>query len=212
MARPLIVIIAVVAAAVIVGGVIWLWPGEEAAHRNGGAQPARESPTAAAPPIDKPGNPAVSTQANRTPAVATPADATDDTPAPEAPLSKALESMSQSLSAGDPRTPELAPAYTREQPAPEVLADPQRYAEYEEAQSRTIAAAYLSVLGQIPTLRARIEAARASGSQSPEDIAEAKEALAKLEELKREIESTHPEMLPPASPPDESLDNSAPPE
>lgn len=109
--------------------------------------------------------------------------------------SEALQSMQNSLSQGDSRTPELAPQFEREKPAPDVIADPGLYAEYELAQTKKVAAIYLSMLGQIPVLRARIDAAKSSGSKSADDIAEAEEALAQLEALKREMEEQHPDML-----------------
>ncbi len=136
---------------------------------------------------------------------ATPHDSSE-TPlsAPEK-IESALQSMSTSLSQGDSRTPELAPQFEREKPSAEVLADPARYSEYELAQTKKIAAIYLSMLGQIPILRARIDAAKSAGSKTDEEIAEAEEALAKLEALKRDIELNHPDMLP-------NSENSAPPD
>lgn len=146
-------------------------------------------------------SPDVSTQEVRQPkAPSTQPIAATDNAESEVPVSSvdaALQSMQHSLSEGDQRTPELAPEYEREKPTPEVLADPARYAEYEESQTRKIASVYLSMLSQIPLLRARIESARTAGSKSAEELAEAEEALAKLEALKQEIEKTHPEMLAP---------------
>lgn len=140
----------------------------------------------------------VATQQNATP------NGTSETPLPVPDkIESALQSMSTSLSQGDSRTPELAPQFEREKPSAEVLADPARYSEYELAQTKKIAAIYLSMLGQIPILRARIDAAKSAGSKTDEEIAEAEEALAKLESLKRDIELNHPDMLP-------NSENSAP--
>lgn len=110
-------------------------------------------------------------------------------------IESARQSMSTSLSQGDSRTPELAPQFEREKPSADVLADPARYSEYELGQTKKVAAIYLSMLGQIPILRARIDAAKSAGSKTDEEIAEAEDALAKLEALKREIELNHPDML-----------------
>lgn len=210
MARPVIVLAGLVVAALIIGALFWLRPGAENTPTEASVDTISERPITTTAQTMAPGNTPVPAPVNSSDAAQQAEPEVTETP--EEPLSKAMESMSQSLSSGDPRTPELAPTYEREKPAPEVLADPQRYAEYEEAQSRNIASVYLSMLNQIPTLRARIDAARASGSQSPEDIAEAEEALAKLEELKREIETTHPEMLQPADQPLGDDENSTPPE
>lgn len=210
MARPLTVMVCVVVAAMLIGALIWLWPSAADVRSAASADSIGETTVSIPQQTETQSNVSVPTQAPSNTADVTLQDETDATALPEDPLGNAMESMSQSLSAGDPRTPELAPSYEREKPAPEVLADPQRYAEYEETQSRNIASAYLSMLNQIPTLRARIDAAKQSGSQSPEDIAEAEEALAKLEELKREIEATHPEMLQPVSPPQDDTGDSTP--
>lgn len=110
-------------------------------------------------------------------------------------LEKALESMNESLAKGDSRTPEMAPVIEREKPSPAVLADPAQYEAYELAQGKTIATVYLSILHQIPVIKARIDAAKASGSRSSEEIAEAEEAVEKLETLKKQMEVEHPEML-----------------
>lgn len=138
--------------------------------------------------------------------------------APANDMEAAMQSMQQSLKGGDNRTPELAPQYEREKPSAEALADPERYAEYEAGQSRNVASVYLSILSQIPTLRARIDAARSSGSKTAEQLAEAEEALAKLEELQKEMETTHPEVLNPKgdatnaqAPADDATDNSGAP-
>lgn len=134
---------------------------------------------------------------------ATPHDTSETLLSAPEKIESALQSMSTSLSQGDSRTPELAPQFEREKPSAEVLADPARYSEYELAQTKKIAAIYLSMLGQIPILRARIDAAKSAGSKTDEEIAEAEEALAKLEALKRDIELNHPDMLP-------NSENSAP--
>ncbi len=181
----------------LLAGVILWWPGDDTVN---------ESTDVSVTPVRPSDNTPVAPVQNAIPVRQTvkaaelgdevepdiPADAAPD------PVARALESMTNSLTAGDSRTPEMAPQMEREKPSAAVLADPERYAAYEEQQSRNIAAVYLSMLKQIPTLRARIDAAKASGSKSSEDIAEAEEALAKLEELKRDIESTHPDMLQPS--------------
>lgn len=213
MARSVKLMLVVIVLTVGIVGAIWLWsspsgkPSEEQVS-DGNAAVSPQAPVtqqeSAVSPV---------TTAQPKPMRAEPISQDPEPPveAEPEPIAKAMESMSNSLSAGDPRTPELAAPYERVKPSAEVLADPERYAEYEESQSRTIASAYLSMLNQIPTLRARIDAAKASGSQTPEEIAEAEEALAKLEELKREMEATHPEMLQPAAePPNDSVDVSSP--
>lgn len=110
-------------------------------------------------------------------------------------VSKARDSMRNSLTQGDSRTPELATQVERERPSAEVLADPALYEAYELQQTKQIASVYLSILHQIPVMRARIDAAKASGTKTQDEIAEAEEAMEKLEELKREMEKSHPDTI-----------------
>lgn len=200
MARPVVIaVVLLLLLALLAGG--WLW----------WRSPARDAPA-----IDTIENPPVPTAATSSvpptgqdnaksaaPMTPLPALSSDETTQDAPEVTAALQSMNSSLAQGDARTPELAPQYEREKPSAEVLANPELYEEYELGEARKIAAIYLSMLGQIPVLRARIEAAKAAGSKSEEELAEAEEALAKLEELKREIERDHPDMLPAAATVDE---------
>lgn len=197
MARPVTLLIGGVVAVSLVAGVILLWPETDAGRVPTPVSVAPVSPSGHTPaaPVQQ-ANPARQSVTTAEQGEDVEPDAPVDA-APD-PVARALESMTNSLASGDSRTPEMAPQVEREKPSAAVLADPERYADYEEQQSRNIAAVYLSMLKQIPTLRARIDAAKASGSKSSEDIAEAEEALAKLEELKRDMEATHPEMLQPS--------------
>ncbi len=118
-------------------------------------------------------------------------------PAPRAvSISEALESMRNSLKKGDRRTPPLAEEGLNEaQPTPEELSDPDLYQQFEARQSARIASIYLSAIKEIPLIRQKIQQAKMTGSQTQEEIEEAEEALAKLESLKQEFETTYPEMI-----------------
>jgi hypothetical protein len=106
-----------------------------------------------------------------------------------------LQSMGQSLSKGDSRTPALAEDTPREKPTPDVLNDPAAYEAFESRQSRRIAAGYLSIINQVPSMRARIEQAKITGDMSPEEIAEAEEVVEKILELERDMAAKDPEIL-----------------
>lgn len=110
-------------------------------------------------------------------------------------LNAALESMQRSLAEGDDRTPPMAKSTPREKPTEEQLANPQLYEQYEAQQSAKIASIYLSAIKEIPIIRDVINSAKLSGSRTPEEIAEAEEALQKLEGLKVEFEQMHPELV-----------------
>lgn len=191
MARALKIAVGVVVLCVLAG--IWWWMSSIPSNVEKTVSASMDEPTsthAVPSPVSEPN---VSTPGIKP----TEATAATDTPTPaDEKIESARQSMSTSLSQGDARTPELAPQFEREKPSADVLADPALYEEYELGQTKKIATIYLSMLGQIPILRARIDAAKASGSKTAEEIAEAEEALAKLEELKREIEQNHPDMLP----------------
>jgi hypothetical protein len=106
-----------------------------------------------------------------------------------------LRSMGASLSRGDARTPALSEDVQRERPTPDVLNDPAAYEAFEQKQSRSIAAGYLSIINQVPAMQARIEEAKISGRMSPEEIAEAEEAVQKILELEREMSARDPELV-----------------
>ena len=106
-----------------------------------------------------------------------------------------LRSMGTSLSQGDARTPELSEDVQREKPTPDVLNDPAAYEAFEQSQSRRIAAGYLSIVNQVPAMRARIEEAKISGQMTPEEIAEAEEVVEKILELEREMAAKDPDLI-----------------
>jgi hypothetical protein len=106
-----------------------------------------------------------------------------------------LRSMGASLSSGDARTPAMSEDVQREKPTPDVLNDPAAYEAFEQKQSRSIAAGYLSIINQVPAMQARIEEAKISGRMSPEEIAEAEEAVQKILELEREMAAKDPDLV-----------------
>lgn len=192
MASPLkVAAIAAIALCVSVG--IWWWLSSASdTNKQSAVKASQTSPDSTTPLIsDTKSNPIAAPQKS-----ATTPEATETARSAQESIESARQSMSTSLSQGDSRTPELAPQFEREKPSADVLADPARYSEYELGQTKKVAAIYLSMLGQIPILRARIDAAKSAGSKTDEEIAEAEDALAQLEALKRDIELNHPDMLP----------------
>jgi hypothetical protein len=118
---------------------------------------------------------------------------------------EALASMRGSLQDGDARTPELAESRDLARPDAATLADPQLYEQWEQQQSNQIAAAYLASIQEIPMLRELIRMAKASGSQTAEEIADAEEALEQMVLLREELEREYPELI-------EQFDQQVPPE
>ncbi|CBL46993.1 Hypothetical protein HDN1F_34100 [gamma proteobacterium HdN1] len=119
-------------------------------------------------------------------------------PAQTPKLESALNNMRQSLSEGDARTPELAPDLEREKPSAAALEDPAAYADYEATQAHTTASAWMQAFQKIPELRARIDAAKAAGDKSDEEIAEAEDALVELEKMRDELKRENPELFVPS--------------
>lgn len=207
MASPLkVAAIAAIALCVFAG--IWWWLSSASdTSKQSAVKTSQTSPDSATPlNSDTKSKPVAAPQKK-----ATTPDATEAALSAPDSIESARQSMSTSLSQGDSRTPELAPQFEREKPSADVLADPALYSEFELGQTKKIASIYLSMLGQIPILRARIDAAKSAGSKTDEEIAEAEDALAQLEALKREIELNHPDMLP-NSKNSEPLTDSDPPE
>ncbi|MCG8669684.1 MAG: hypothetical protein MI867_09765 [Pseudomonadales bacterium] len=109
-------------------------------------------------------------------------------------LQQAMQTMRESLEQDDPRTPEMSEPYQRELPTEAELADPALYEAYELRQTKRMAAVYSSVNKEIPAIRNRIDAAKMSGSKSPEEIQEAEDALAKMEELSEMLQIMDPDL------------------
>lgn len=109
-------------------------------------------------------------------------------------LERALQSMQESLTKQDERTPEMSKPYERELPSEEELADPALYQAYELRQTRKMAALFAGVKKEIPVIQAKISAARLNGTQTEEEIQEAEEALLKMESLSEFLRLKFPDI------------------
>lgn len=109
-------------------------------------------------------------------------------------LERALQSMRESLFQQDDRTPEMSQPMARELPTAEELADPALYEAYELRQTKKMAAVFAGVSREIPVIRDKIDAARLTGSHSPEELEEAEDALAKMESLQEMLRLKFPDI------------------
>lgn len=114
---------------------------------------------------------------------------------------QAIQFMQLVRDEGDPRSPPLGGLQPPQDATPEELADPKRYAAFEQGQTRELVQAYTSGVQQIPEIRARIEAAEQGGERSAEEIDEARAALEQLEMMRGKLERESPELLPDGNPP-----------
>ncbi|WP_137817589.1 hypothetical protein [Pseudomonas sp. 2FG] len=99
---------------------------------------------------------------------------------------------------GDPRSPALQPSQPRAKAPAAALADPARYAQFEDRQSREQIQAYAAGVQKIPEIRERIEQAAQSGERNAEELDEARAALEQLEMLQSQLQHQAPQLLPSA--------------
>lgn len=107
----------------------------------------------------------------------------------------AAVSLRESFLHGDPNAPKIVRDTTpQEQATPEELADPKLYAQYEARQNMRMYKAYVSAAeNEIPRLQQDIAKAKAMGL-SKEQIAEGEEKLRRIQAMRDQLMSEHPEI------------------
>lgn len=168
----------------------------------------REEPLVATAGPETPG----STVAGMASADAVPADLTaipspatrEDVPLlplPEVPAQvDAVESLRRARLQGDERAPAVVRGEERVPPTAAELADPEAYQRYEARQNERLYRSYIkSADSEIPQLQEQIAKAKASG-MSPEQLAEGEEKLRRIEAMRNQLMSDHPELNRPATP------------
>lgn len=126
----------------------------------------------------------------------------EDVPLPPLPESQvdAVVSLRQARLEGDARAPAVVRSAERELPTAAELADPEAYQRYEARQNERLYRAYVRAAdGEIPKLQEQIAKGRAGGL-TPEQIAEGEEKLRRIEAMRNQLMSDHPELNQPAAP------------
>jgi len=108
----------------------------------------------------------------------------------------AAKSMADAVKNGDPRTPPInRDPVQQEQATAEELADPKLYAQYEARQNMRLYKGYIQAAEvEIPRLQQDIAKAKAAGLK-PEQIAEGEEKLRRIQQMRDQLASQHPELV-----------------
>ena len=103
--------------------------------------------------------------------------------------------MANAMKNGDPRAPTIIHDTVQEAATPEEIADPKLYAQYEARQNMRLYKGYVKAAEvEIPRLQADIAKAKAMGLK-PEQIAEGEEKLRRIQQMRDQLASEHPEVL-----------------
>ncbi len=115
-------------------------------------------------------------------------------PMPESNVDAAT-SMANAMKNGDPRTPPIARSEPQEKATEAELADPKLYAQYEARQTMRLYKGYINAADtEIPRLQQDIAKAKAAGLK-PEQIAEGEEKLRRIQQMRDQLASQHPELV-----------------
>lgn len=108
----------------------------------------------------------------------------------------AAKSMADAMKNGDSRMPPLDPTPKPEDKATAAeIADPKLYAEYEARQNMRLYKGFVKAAEtEIPRLQQDIAKAKATGL-SPEQIAEGEEKLRRIQQMRDQLASQHPQVL-----------------
>jgi hypothetical protein len=107
----------------------------------------------------------------------------------------AATSMANAMKNGDPRAPVIIHDTVQEAATPEEIASPKLYAQYEARQNMRLYKGYVKAAEvEIPRLQADIAKAKAMGLK-PEQIAEGEEKLRRIQQMRDQLASEHPEVL-----------------
>ncbi|HNA21914.1 MAG TPA: hypothetical protein PLN40_10955 [Agitococcus sp.] len=115
-------------------------------------------------------------------------------PMPESTVD-AASSMANAMKNGDPRMPPVARSEPQEKATEAELADPKLYAQYEARQTMRLYKGYINAADtEIPRLQQDIAKAKAAGLK-PEQIAEGEEKLRRIQQMRDQLASQHPELV-----------------
>ena len=115
-------------------------------------------------------------------------------PMPESNVDAAT-SMANAMKNGDPRMPPIGRSEAQEKATEAELADPKLYAQYEARQTMRLYKGYINAADtEIPRLQQDIAKAKAAGLK-PEQIAEGEEKLRRIQQMRDQLASQHPELV-----------------
>ena len=182
--------VALLAIVVVLG--FWLLSDDEGAAESRDAGSPASSPALPGSP-DLPAGVAVA-----------PAPATQDVPLsaiPDETLVDGVEALRESRISGDGRAPAVVrEAVSREAPTAAELADPEAYQRYEARQNERLYRSYVKAAeAEVPKLQEQLAKGK-QGGLTPEQIAEGEEKLRRIEEMRNQLMSDHPELNRPPSP------------
>lgn len=119
----------------------------------------------------------------------------------EVPAVDGVEALRQSRLEGDVRAPALERTLvSRESPTTAELIDPESYARYEARQNERLYRSYLKAAeAEVPKLQEQLLKGRQSGLTAAQ-IAEGEEKLRRIEAMRSQLMSDHPELNHPSHP------------
>lgn len=186
--QGVLLILAVLVIAVVVVAGRWLLSSPGTGSRQTGEQVMTMGPE---------GSPVV-----RPDGLSSPVPGRGDVPLPhqaELPQVDAVDSLRRAREEGDARAPAVARSPERESPTAAELADPDAYQRYEARQNERLYRSYVkSAESEIPKLQDQIARGR-QGGLTPEQIAEGEEKLRRIEAMRNQLMSDHPELNHPAA-------------
>lgn len=120
---------------------------------------------------------------------------------PDETLVDGVEALRESRLSGDGRAPAVVrDAASREAPTAAELADPEAYQRYEARQNERLYRSYVKAAeAEVPKLQEQLARGK-QGGLTPEQIAEGEEKLRRIEEMRHQLMSDHPELTRPAAP------------
>lgn len=129
---------------------------------------------------------------------------TRDVPLPAMPdetLVDGVEALRESRLAGDDRAPAIVrDEGRREAPTAAELSDPEAYQRYEARQNERLYRSYIKAAEtEVPKLQEQLAKGK-QGGLTPEQIAEGEEKLRRIEEMRNQLMSDHPELTRPPAP------------
>lgn len=127
-----------------------------------------------------------------------------DVPLPDMPdqtLVDGVEALREARLAGDDRAPAIVrDEGRRETPTAAELADPDAYQRYEARQNERLYRSYIKAAeAEVPKLQEQLARGKQAGL-TPEQIAEGEEKLRRIEEMRNQLMSDHPELTRPPAP------------
>jgi len=151
----------------------------------------KDTVTVAVPPLSKPGNIKPKVQAS----IISEEDEEDTRDYDEAQPNPRLLGFTNSITAGDSRTPPILRQEPEEQPKQEDLDDPDKYLAFQARQKQKVLISYVNAAKpKLNKLRALVAEGEKRGI-SKEQLAEGKAKIQKIEDMVEQIKAENPELI-----------------